>query len=332
MNYLLFPASIVGGLGLVYGLILAIASKKFYVEVDPKIEEISEALPGVNCGACAYPGCSAYAEAIVRNSEDITKCAPGGDDVISHISSIMGVSADLKEKNIAVIKCQSGGANNTFFRYDYNGVNTCLAMGQMADGINKCSYGCMGGNDCVRSCKFNAIELDEFNNRIINKELCTGCGACVACCPRELIELVPISKQVHVKCMSKDAGAIARGSCGAKKACIGCTLCAKVCPTECISIDSFLATINYEKCISCGLCTKKCPTKAIATEKTKVGVAEINPKKCIGCTLCARGCPVDAIDGELKKPHSVRAKDCIGCEVCYVHCPRQAIKMRYGES
>ena len=329
MNYLLIPAGLVGGLGLLYGLVLAFAAKKFHVKIDPKTENIISVLPGVNCGACGYPGCTAFAEAVVQKDEDISKCAPGGDSVVSSISNILGVKADLKEKSVAVIKCKSGGRNNTFFKYNYSGVFSCGAINQLSDGINTCSHGCLGENDCVRACKFDAFILDENNNRIVNKDLCTGCGACKKACPRDLIEMVPISKKVHIKCMSKDPGAVARKSCGAKAACIGCTLCAKVCPTDAITIKNFLATINYQKCISCGLCTKKCPTKAIITEKTKVGVAEIKAKKCIGCTLCAKGCPVKAIDGKLKEPHVVRVDDCIGCEVCYVHCPRQAIKMKY---
>ncbi len=329
MSYLIIPASIVGGLGLFYGLFLAFASKKFHVEVDPKILKINDVLPGVNCGACAYPGCAAYAEAIVKDSEDITKCAPGGNDVISHISNIMGINADLKEKNVVVIKCTSGGNNNTLFKYNYNGISTCQALTGIADGINMCIYGCLGANDCVRACKFDAIELDENNNRTINKKKCTGCGACIVACPRNLIELIPISKKVHILCCSQDKGAVSRKVCGAKDPCIGCTLCAKKCPTDAITIKNFLAKIDYEKCISCGLCVKPCPTKTIIMQKDKIGKALIIKKNCIGCTLCTRGCPVKAIEGELKKPHTVDQDKCIGCEVCYIHCPSKAIKMEY---
>ena len=46
----------IGGLGLLAGVGLAVASKVFYVYVDPQIIEIEEALPGANCGGCGLPG------------------------------------------------------------------------------------------------------------------------------------------------------------------------------------------------------------------------------------------------------------------------------------
>ena len=55
--------AILGGLGLVFGLVLAAASKIFYVESDPRLDQLNECLPGANCGGCGYAGCGAYAEA-----------------------------------------------------------------------------------------------------------------------------------------------------------------------------------------------------------------------------------------------------------------------------
>jgi Na+-translocating ferredoxin:NAD+ oxidoreductase RNF subunit RnfB len=55
----------IGGLGLLAGVGLAVASRVFYVYVDPQIIEIEEALPGANCGGCGLPGCSSAAQAIV---------------------------------------------------------------------------------------------------------------------------------------------------------------------------------------------------------------------------------------------------------------------------
>ena len=54
-----------GVLGIAFGLGLAVAAKRFHVDADPRIEEVYEALPGVDCGACGYPGCAGYAEAVV---------------------------------------------------------------------------------------------------------------------------------------------------------------------------------------------------------------------------------------------------------------------------
>ena len=260
---MIYAIIILGALGLIYGLGLAFASKKFHVDVDPKIEAIVEALPSANCGACGYPGCAGYAEAIVMNDEELNKCAPGGAAVVGKIAEIMGKEASAAERKVAVIKCQSGGTNNTFFRYEYQGVPTCKAAVMINNGPNLCSWGCVFQNDCIAACQFDAISLDENGMRVVDKEKCTGCGACVKACPRNLIELAGEKKRVHILCSSHDKGAESRKVCGNKTACIGCTLCVKKCPKDAIEMKNNLAVLNYDLCIMCGLCADVCPTGAI---------------------------------------------------------------------
>ncbi|RLC51360.1 MAG: electron transporter RnfB [Candidatus Cloacimonadota bacterium] len=329
MTVVIYAIISLGLLGLIYGLILAFASKKFYVKVDPKIEEIEEVLPNANCGACGYPGCAGYAEAIVKNGDEINKCAPGGEKVIKKIAEIMGLKATASERKIAVIHCQSGGYDNTNLRYDYQGIKTCKAAVLVSGGPNLCNYGCVSLNDCVRACQFDALHVDENGMRIVDEEKCTGCGACARACPRNLIEMVPISKKVHILCSSHDKGAVAKKVCGSKTPCIGCGLCAKACPVDAIEIKDNLAKIIYDKCIVCGECAKVCPTNAIEDQLLgKRKKAFIIEENCIGCTLCAKKCPVDAISGELKKVHKVDPEKCIGCELCVAVCPKNTIEMR----
>ena len=317
-----------GVLGVIYGLILAFASKKFHVDINPKIEAIDNILPHANCGACGYPGCSAYAEAVVEKGEEITKCAPGGAAAVANISKILGVKASAKERKVAVLHCQSGGYTNTILRGEYQGVKTCASAVMIAGGTNMCAYGCVGYNDCVAACNFDALHVDENGMRYVENDKCTGCGACVIACPRNLIELVGISKKVHVLCSSNDKGVVARKVCGSKTSCIACGLCVKACKFDAIHIIDNLAVIDYEKCVSCGECAKVCPTKAIEDQlKGLRKVAFIEEDKCIGCTLCARVCPVDAIAGSIKQIHKVDPDVCIGCEACVAKCPKDAIKM-----
>jgi Na+-translocating ferredoxin:NAD+ oxidoreductase RNF subunit RnfB len=328
MTIILIPALLIGALAAVFGLVLAFASKKFHVDVDPKIEQIIEVLPSANCGACAFPGCAGYAEAIVQKGADITMCAPGGADVAKKIAEIMGVKASSKERNVAVIHCQSGGYNNTFFRYEYKGIETCKAAAVLAGGPNLCNWGCVFQNDCVKACKFDAIIVNEEGLRVVLEDKCTGCGACMRACPRSLIEMVPVSKKVHVLCASRDKGPIAKKACGNSTACIGCGICSKKCPVQAITIVNNLAIIDYTKCINCGICAQACPTKAIFDRKQPRKKAFIQEDLCIGCTICAKKCPVQAISGELKQIHKVDADKCVGCEVCVEKCPKKAIVMK----
>ena len=49
---ILDPIISLGGMGLIFGAGLAYASQKFAVEVDERVTEIRNVLPGANCGAC----------------------------------------------------------------------------------------------------------------------------------------------------------------------------------------------------------------------------------------------------------------------------------------
>ncbi|MBT3754974.1 MAG: Fe-S cluster domain-containing protein [Candidatus Cloacimonetes bacterium] len=263
MSILLYSVLTLGALGLIYGLGLAFASKKFHVEIDPKIEDINEILPSANCGACGYPGCAAYAEAVVEKGAEINLCAPGGDDVIKNIAEIMGMEATTADRKVAIIHCQSGGKDNTNFKYNYQGIETCKAAILVSGGPNACNYGCVYQYDCVRACKFDAMHIDDNGMIIVNNDNCTGCGACAIACPRDLIEMVSIKKRVHILCASHDKGAVSRKACGNNTACIACTLCVKKCPVDAITMDNNLAIIDYDKCIVCGMCADVCPTAAI---------------------------------------------------------------------
>src|SRR3712207_9395377 len=99
MNDILYPVLSLGGLGLLFGLILGYASKKFAVPVDPKVPLVRECLPGANCGGCGYAGCDAYAEAVASGAAPTNCCPIGGADAASKIASVMGVEAESAERS-----------------------------------------------------------------------------------------------------------------------------------------------------------------------------------------------------------------------------------------
>lgn len=75
---ILWAILVLAGLGLILGFGLAIAAKVFYVKEDTRVEDIAAILPNANCGACGYPGCKGFAEAIVnQTAESLSLCKPG---------------------------------------------------------------------------------------------------------------------------------------------------------------------------------------------------------------------------------------------------------------
>ena len=248
------------GFGILLGSILAIAHRRFYVEVDKRVEEILEALPGSNCGACGLPGCEAAAEAVARGQAPVTICKAGGPDVAAEVGRIMGVEVGSAVPLVAHIHCR-GGATLSPIRAIYQGVNSCRA-GEIASGGGKaCPFGCLCLEDCAQVCPVNAITFDEDCIRRVNVKKCTGCGLCSDVCPRGLIEMVPASATVFVRCKSQYTGKKALNAC--KVACIGCKRCEKACPEDAIHVDNGFATIDYDKCTNCGECAAICPTDSI---------------------------------------------------------------------
>lgn len=230
------------------------------MEKDQKAAAIEDALPGVNCGACGFPGCSGYAEAVAGGNAALDLCAPGGGAVSNRLGEIMGISVSGKTPVTACVRC-GGDDLNTKHKYFYNGIADCRAAAALQNGFLSCPSGCLGLGSCVQVCKFDAMSIDKHGKVYIDRDKCTGCGACVAECPRNLIILQETAKTVFVACSTQDKGALCNKYC--KVSCIGCMRCVKECPTGAITVENNLAVIDPEKCTNCGKCVRVCPKKCI---------------------------------------------------------------------
>lgn len=225
MDKVIFCVAILAIMGAVFGAILAFAAKVFAVEKDPREEAISECLPGANCGGCGFPGCAGYAAAVVAGTAPVNACAAGGEAVAAQIGEIMGVAAGETVKQIAAVRCTGCGADHT--KYNYQGVNDCLAASRLpGGGPLGCDFGCLGMGTCEKVCPFDAIHVSN-GVAVVDEEKCKACSKCVDACPRHLIALEPYKTKKHVAipCSSKAKGPVVTKVCS--NGCSGCSLCAK---------------------------------------------------------------------------------------------------------
>ena len=281
---IVFAILVLGGLGLIFGLVLAGASKVFYVETDPRLDKLNECLPGANCGGCGYAGCGAYAEAVLNGEAPIGACASGGNECAQAMAAIMGVKAEAVTRKVALVRCSGDRTydkdgnlvKGAKIKAEYEGFRDCMAASSVGGhGPLACKFGCLGYGTCTKACKYGAISVKN-GVAVVDEDLCVGCMACSKACPRNLIVPVEPGRNVVIACASMAKGAVTTRGCTI--GCIGCGLCKKICPNGAITVTNNLAVIDYTKCDNCGLCATVCPKKLIKDSKVEtLGDPDVKP-------------------------------------------------------
>ena len=205
---------IMGGLGLFVGVGLAMASKIFYVYVDPLIVAVDEALPGANCGGCGLPGCSANAEAIVTGKASPNSCVAAGPDVAEAIAAILGVAIEAKEPDIARPGC-TYGLQTADIKYFYDGLGDCRAAALINGGMKVCRIGCLGLGTCAKVCPFDAITMGTDGLPVVDEVKCTGCGTCERVCPKHIITLSSVTRRIIREYTTEDCTTPCQRACPA---------------------------------------------------------------------------------------------------------------------
>ena len=256
----LYAVLILAGIAIFCGVLLTLAAKYFGVEENETENAVRECLPGVNCGACGYSGCDAYAKALAEGKTEKTNlCVPGGDGVSKAVAAVLGLEAEDVVEKVAYVAC-NGKCDAVAKKYEYQGQKTCRTANIAYSGDKLCNFACLGYGDCMRVCPRDAIRIEDGVARVDPKK-CIGCGICTRECPNGIIHLIPDTVRVVVECSNHDKGAVTRKAC--KNGCIACGKCEKSCPEGAIKVVDNLATIDYSKCTGCGICASVCPVHCI---------------------------------------------------------------------
>jgi electron transport complex protein RnfB len=267
-DFMLWPILILTGIGVACGALILVVNKVLPAEPASlkKAEEVNESLPGMNCGACGYPGCFAYAQALSKDKKVFfsSTCTTALQDetMLSGIEKALDLNVDKSSLNKkAVVEC-SGNCENVGV---YTGVAACRTASKILRGFKKCPYSCLGLGDCIETCPQNAIHPDiNTNIVVIDTEKCNGCGLCVKECPRNVIKLVPARSKIVFLCNYQDLRDIpGREKCDS--GCKRCRKCVKVCPNEAVTWnkDKSIPEFDFEKCDNCRECIKACPQRIL---------------------------------------------------------------------
>ncbi len=261
MDSLLIAPAIMTGIGLFFGIIIAISHRFLKVEEDPRIEGANELLPGTNCGACGEVGCLPFAEKLVSGSIVPSKCTVSGPEEVEAIAEYLDVDVGENEKLVARLKC-GGGSAQAYQIAEYQGFEGCRAAAMVSGGGKGCSWGCLGLADCEVSCTFGAIHMNSNGLPQVDTELCTACPDCTDACPRDLFELIPLNQNLYVQCNTPLLNEAATILCST--ACDGCGKCALDASPGLIHMENNLPVINYASgAIAAPDATFRCATDSI---------------------------------------------------------------------
>lgn len=261
VDSVLITGAFMAGLGGLLALLLTLASKRFYVFEDPRIEQVEELLPHSNCGACGTAGCRNFAEQAVAGKIEPARCTVNTPEQNKSIASLLGVALGDVEKRVARLAC-AGGAHVAKTGARYAGISTCRAAAVVGGGGRSCAWGCLGLGDCATVCDFGAIHMDRHGIPVVDSAKCTACGDCVDICPKQLFSLQAVSHKLWMACKNQADPDASEYAC--EVSCTACGRCVADAAPGLISLQHNLAVIDYTKNESAGReAIERCPTGAI---------------------------------------------------------------------
>ena len=208
-----------------------------------RLESILGLLPQTQCGACQYPGCRPFAEALDRGAAPVDACTPGGALLARRLSVLLDRSPP------ALANAVTGTALPV----------PLLAVIREAE--------CIGCTKCIAPCPVDAIVGAAKQLHTVITEACTGCGLCLPPCPVDCIELSP-ARLESAWPLAETPAAIAAREGADIAACTACGDCTSVCPSalapaslaRALSMADVqqAAALGLDRCTECGDCARIC--------------------------------------------------------------------------
>jgi electron transport complex protein RnfB len=253
--------AILGGVGVAFGGLIALANARLRVEEDPRLDALTDLLPGANCGACGFAGCRAFAEAVIQGRTPPATCTVMGEDEVEEVAEYLGVDVGSAQRKVARLLC-AGGSDVAPRKAAYVGIESCAAAVAVSGGGKGCAWGCVGFADCAVACDFDAIVMSATGLPVVLPEACTACSDCVEACPLDLFALFPEDDHLFVQCRNLLDGDAAEAVCSV--ACTGCKRCVQDAAPGLIEIRQGLAVIDYDLIeLENPKAIERCPTGAI---------------------------------------------------------------------
>ncbi|GGK66858.1 RnfABCDGE type electron transport complex subunit B [Amphritea balenae] len=165
-------------IGTVLGLMLSAVDYFLPYKEDPQIAQITELLPGTQCGQCGYAGCSQAAAALINGNAPLTLCPPGGPSMARQLSETLGRPLEQQQPATPVLP-------------------------SLAKVVSELCIGC---TKCIQECPTDAIVGAPKQLHVVLNEACNGCGACVDACPTEGILLAEMQLNLSNWRWSKPPG------------------------------------------------------------------------------------------------------------------------------
>lgn len=253
---------LVGGLlvlAFVVVLIFAlIAKRRRGLSVDADF--VRKMLPGIDCGMCGEHNCTEFAKKVSGGQKEPEACKLIKPENSEKIRDYFKPTYKGSSKLVAFVKCKGGCLAED--KYIYDGAKNCAVQERLHSGAKACKFACLGCGNCVETCRYRAIKVNDRGVAEVSRNKCTGCGECVAACPNNVITMRKLDISLGIVCNNQASDPAISKKC--KVGCTHCGNCIKACPVGAISVVDNVPVIDPAKCIECYKCIGVCPNHCIS--------------------------------------------------------------------